>query len=62
MTAADARPCRARITARLNPDRAVCALRGGRLIGPVGYWYPGRALTGGTAGDVLRPYATISDV
>ncbi|GGT76136.1 hypothetical protein GCM10010207_86330 [Streptomyces atratus] len=30
------------------------------LTDPVGYCYPGRALTGGTAGDVLRAYGTVS--
>ncbi|MDJ1131730.1 GNAT family N-acetyltransferase [Streptomyces iconiensis] len=48
------------LAAHLNPDRAVCALRAGRLLGLVGYQHEGRALTSGRARDVLRAYGTRS--
>ncbi|MFF7813585.1 GNAT family N-acetyltransferase [Streptomyces sp. NPDC007945] len=44
------------IAAHLNADRAVCALLDGRLVGLAGYQLGGRALTGGSASDVLRAY------
>ncbi|MCK8676895.1 GNAT family N-acetyltransferase [Streptomyces lichenis] len=44
------------IAAQLNADRAVCALLDGRLVGLAGYQLGGRALTGGSASDVLRVY------
>ncbi|WP_344864044.1 GNAT family N-acetyltransferase [Planomonospora alba] len=48
------------IAAHLNHDRAVAALAGDRLVGLAGYRHAGRALTGGTAGDVLRSYGLLS--
>ncbi|MDY0816630.1 GNAT family N-acetyltransferase [Kitasatospora purpeofusca] len=44
------------IAAHLNADRAVCALLDGQLVGLAGYQHGGRALTGGSAGAVLRAY------
>ncbi|MEY7976152.1 GNAT family N-acetyltransferase [Streptomyces pilosus] len=44
------------IAAHLNTDRAVCALLDGRIVGLAGYQHGGRALTGGSAGAVLRAY------
>ncbi|WP_455358793.1 GNAT family N-acetyltransferase [Streptomyces sp. SYSU K21746] len=44
------------IAAHLNADRAVCALLDGELVGLAGYQLDGRALTGGSASDVLRTY------
>lgn len=44
------------ISAHLNADRAVCALLDGQLVGLAGYQLSGRALTGGSASDVLRAY------
>ncbi|GGR52240.1 GNAT family N-acetyltransferase [Streptomyces netropsis] len=44
------------IAAHLNADRAVCALLDGQLVGLAGYQLNGRALTGGSASDVLRAY------
>ncbi|MFE7649857.1 GNAT family N-acetyltransferase [Streptomyces phaeoluteigriseus] len=44
------------IAAHLNADRAVCALLDGQLIGLAGYQLGGSALTGGSAGAVLRTY------
>ncbi|MFI8372081.1 GNAT family N-acetyltransferase [Streptomyces sp. NPDC085466] len=40
----------------MNADRAICALLDGRLVGLAGYRLGGRALTGGSASDVLRAY------
>ncbi|MEU2658291.1 GNAT family N-acetyltransferase [Streptomyces sp. NPDC007325] len=40
----------------MNADRAVCALLDGQLVGLAGYRLGGRALTGGSASDVLRVY------
>ncbi|TDD66150.1 GNAT family N-acetyltransferase [Actinomadura rubrisoli] len=48
------------IAVHLQHDRAICALRGGRLIGVAGYQLAGRTLVGGTAGDVLRAYGKIA--
>ncbi|MEU6484639.1 GNAT family N-acetyltransferase [Streptomyces sp. NPDC046887] len=47
------------IAAHLNADRAVCALLDGRLVGLAGYQLGGRALTGGSASDVLRVYGYV---
>ncbi|MFJ4778758.1 GNAT family N-acetyltransferase [Streptomyces sp. NPDC088762] len=47
------------IAAHLNADRAVCALLDGRLVGLAGYQLGGRALTGGSASDVLRTYGQL---
>ncbi|MFD8700762.1 GNAT family N-acetyltransferase [Kitasatospora purpeofusca] len=44
------------IAAHLNADRAVCALLDRQLVGLAGYRHGGRALTGGSAGAVLRTY------
>ncbi|MCP9986080.1 MULTISPECIES: GNAT family N-acetyltransferase [Streptomyces] len=48
------------IAAHLNADRAVCALLDGRLVGLAGYQLGGRALTGGSALDVLRTYGHLA--
>ncbi|MFG3310006.1 GNAT family N-acetyltransferase [Streptomyces wuyuanensis] len=44
------------LAAHLNADRAVCALLDGQLVGLAGYQLDGRALTGGSASDVLHAY------
>lgn len=47
------------IADHLNADRAVSAYLDGRLVGLAGYQHGGRALTGGTAWDVLREYGVL---
>ncbi|WP_433544615.1 GNAT family N-acetyltransferase (plasmid) [Streptomyces sp. CA-294286] len=47
------------LAAHLHRDRAVCALLDGRLVGLAGHQLGGRALTGGTAADVLRAYGCL---
>ncbi|GHH42478.1 GNAT family N-acetyltransferase [Streptomyces candidus] len=47
------------LAAHLHTDRAVCALLDGRLVGLAGHQLDGRALTGGTAADVLRAYGRL---
>lgn len=47
------------IATHLDPDRAVCALLDGRLVGLAGYQLEGRSLTGGSAGAVLRAYGRV---
>ncbi len=48
------------IAAPLNPDRAVVALAGGRLVGVAGYRHAGRALTGGSPADILNAYGWLA--
>ncbi|MFI0975642.1 GNAT family N-acetyltransferase [Streptomyces sp. NPDC021093] len=47
------------LAARLDTDRAVCALLDGQLVGLAGYQLGGRALIGGSASDVLRTYGWV---
>ncbi|QGV77040.1 GNAT family N-acetyltransferase [Streptomyces ficellus] len=47
------------LATHLNADRAVCALLDGQLVGLAGYQLGGRALTGGSASDVLRAYGRV---
>ncbi|MGW7410868.1 GNAT family N-acetyltransferase [Streptomyces sp. NPDC054863] len=47
------------LAARLDADRAVCALLEGQLVGLAGYQVGGRALIGGSASDVLRTYGWV---
>lgn len=47
------------IAGHLNADRAICAILDGQLIGLAGYQLGGRALTGGSASDVLRTYGRV---
>src|SRR4051812_8934523 len=44
----------------LNPDRAVCAVADGQLVGLAGYQHADRGLLGGDASDVLRAYGLLS--
>ena len=48
------------VAAHLNPDRAVAALVGGRLVGVAGYRYAGRGFVGGSPGDVLGAYGRLA--
>lgn len=50
------------LTTHLNPDRGVCAVVDGRLVGLAGYQHAGRALMGGSARDVLRAYGGLHGV
>lgn len=50
------------IATHLNRDRGVVALIGGEVVGVAGYRLGGRALTGGTAADVLSAYGLLSGV
>ncbi|MFF8652808.1 GNAT family N-acetyltransferase [Streptomyces huasconensis] len=47
------------IAAHLDPERAVCALLDGELVGLAGYQLDGRSLTGGSAAAVLRAYGRV---
>ncbi|CAM5454715.1 molybdopterin-guanine dinucleotide biosynthesis protein MobC [Streptomyces spiroverticillatus] len=47
------------LAAHFHPDRAVCALLDGLLVGLAGYQLGGRALTGGSVSDVLRTYGPL---
>ena len=47
------------IADHLNADRAVCALLDGQLVGLAGYQLGDSALTGGSAGALLRTYGRL---
>ncbi|MFF8960548.1 GNAT family N-acetyltransferase [Streptomyces sp. NPDC014894] len=48
------------LAAHLDPDRAVCALLDGELVGLAGYQHADRSATRATAADVLRAYGWAS--
>ncbi|MGV9943489.1 GNAT family N-acetyltransferase [Streptomyces sp. NPDC003401] len=50
---------RAFIARHLHHDRCVAAVVGGEVVGAAGYQLGGRALTGGTAADVLSAYGLL---